>query len=420
MKTRLTTLALLAALHLSAAAAPLNLYVAPNGKDTWSGRNARASANDGPFATVNAALLAARAARTQNQAPDGVTIWVREGTYELNAPILLTPEDSGPTGKQPLTIAAYRSEKPLLSGGRSITGWKQVPGKPDLWETIVPAVRDGQWYFRQLFVNGKRAQRARTPNEGFYRIQGPSPVSKPIQFNFKPGEIKKAWAADGDVEVIALLAWADIRMQIRAVDEEKNQVTLSGNPQPSNKENNAQYYIENAPDGLDQPGEWYLERKTGRLTYWAKPGENLAKAEVIAPFLQELVILKGDMANKKPVQHVIFRGLSFGYTDYDLPSTGYADTQAAFSCRGDVQAEAAVDCRIEDCNFLHLAGYGIELGRGCKRFHIVGNELGDLGAGGIRLGETGIGRTPSKAMKDMSSPTTTSTTSAKSSPPPSA
>ena len=392
MKSTLLLLAVFAGLAANMAMAkPATIYLAPNGHDQWSGRLAQASADgkDGPLATLPAALKAARQARQAGQAGDGVAILWRGGTYELTEPVTLTPDDSGASAQQPLVIAAFENEQPILSGGRRLTGWRPVAGKPGLWQAEVAAVREGKGYFRQLFVNGQRMQRARTPNEGYYRIQGASPQDKPVKLKFKPGEIKKEWADDGDVEVIALLAWADIRMQIRAVDEAASVATLSGDPRPSNKENNAQYFIENAPDALDQPGEWYLNRKTGVVTYWARPGEDVAQAEIIAPRLQELMILQGDLAAKKPVQHVVVRGLTFSFTDWTLGPNGHADTQAAIAVRGDVRAEGAVDCSFEDNRFLHLGGYAVELGRGCQRVRVVGNEMADLGAGGVRVGETG-------------------------------
>jgi len=370
-------------------AAPLTLYVAPDGNDAWSGRSAKPAVNrrDGPLGTLPAALQAARAARQEGKAKNGVTILLRGGVYELAEPIRLTPEDSGISAGKPLTIAAYRDEKPVLSGGRRITGWRQVAGKPGVWQADVPAVREGKWYFRQLFVNGQRRQRARTPNEGYFRIQGKSPQDRPVKLQFKPGDIKKEWADDGDVEVIALLAWADLRMQIRAVDEVNHVATLSGDPRPSNQEGDAQFYVENAPDGLDQPGEWYLNRKTGVVTYWAQAGEDLAKAEVIAPRLEGLLLLQGDFAAKRAVQHVVLRGLTFSYTDWGLGPNGYADTQAAIATLGDVRAEGATDCVVADCVFTRLAGYALELGRGCQRVKVVGNEMFDLGGGGVRVGE---------------------------------
>jgi len=125
------------------------------------------------------------------------------------------------------------------------------------------------------------------------------------------------------------------------------------------------------------------------LTYWAEPGEDLARAEVIAPVLSsELLRVEGDFTAKKPVHHVVVRGLTFAYTDWSLPENGYLDTQAAVHVRGDVLAEGAVDCAVENCVFTHLGGYALELGKGCQRCRVVGNEIYDIGAGGIRVGET--------------------------------
>ncbi|MBI2949212.1 MAG: right-handed parallel beta-helix repeat-containing protein [Verrucomicrobia bacterium] len=373
-------------------ARPFTLYVATNGNDQWSGQLASPASNaqDGPLATLPAALKAARQAREKNSAPvqDGVTIFLRGGRYRLSAPVRFTPDDSGASAKAPLVIAAYENEKPVLSGGRSLTGWKRVEGKASLWQTEVPDVRDGPWYFRTLFINGQRKQRARTPSEGFFRIDGASPQDKPVKLKFKPGDIKKEWAEAGDVEVIALLAWADIRMFIRSVDETNHVATLSTDPRPSNKEINARYFIENAPDGLDAPGEWYLNRRTGVVSYWAPPGEDLATAEVVAGHLDDLVVFEGDLSAKKPVEHVVLRGLTFSYTDWPMPVNGYTDTQAAIAVRGDVRAEAAIDCVVENCTFTHLSGYALELGRGCQRWRVQGNEMSDLGGGGIRIGES--------------------------------
>jgi parallel beta-helix repeat protein len=369
----------------------LVLNVATNGNDDWSGNLAvpAPGRDDGPLASLAAALKTVRAARERVPgAFDGVTILLRGGTYYLEEPLVLTPDLSGAGAQEPLLITAYPNEKPVLSGARLLTGWKRVEDKRGQWQTEVPGVREGKWYFRQLFVNGQRKMRARTPNTGYFRIQGDSPQDKPIRLKFKAGDIKKEWAASGDVDVVAYLAWADLRMAIRSVDETNGVATLVGDPKPSNRENNAQYFIENAPDGLDQPGEWYLNRKTGVLTYWAEPGEDLTQAEVLAPGLEELLVLQGDSASKKPVAHVVLRGLTFAHTDYSVGPEGYADTQAAVGIAGDIRAEAAVDCVVENCVFTQLAGYGLDLGKGCQQWRVVGNEFIDLGAGGLRIGET--------------------------------
>ena len=372
-------------------AKPFMLCVAPNGNDAQPGTLTK------PLATLEAALAQAREAKRVRPAAvrDGVTILLRGGTYELSRPIVLTPADSGAGAKAALTIAAYPHENPVLSGGRRITGWVRVPGKAGVWEARVPEMGGSNWYFRSLFVNGARRQRARTPNEGFFRIEGAVQQEKPAKLRFRAGDIKKEWADAGDVEVVALLAWSEIRMYLRQVDEASHLATLSTNPRPSNQENNARYYIENAPDGLDAPGEWQL--KSNLVRYQAAPGEDLTSAEVVGGFLRELIIFQGDVARQDPVRHVHLRGLSLSYTDWDLPPEGYADTQAAVAVRGDVRAEGAADCAVEDCTFAHLGGYALDLGRGCQRWKVSGNEMRDLGAGGVRVGEPGKRNEPVEA-----------------------
>ena len=368
-----------------ARAAEAILFAMPATNGVWLGKSpAPAPGEAGKMLTNWSAVLAeARAARGQLPPNSTVTIQVRGGRYALTEPLQLHSEDSG------LSLVAYQDEVPIFSGGRRITGWRVTPGKPGWWETEIPAVRQGKFNFRSLFVNGRRAQRARTPNEGFLRIDGDSPQQHPAALHFHPGDIQPQWAAAGDVEVVALLAWSDFRMFIRGIDETQHIATLSTNPHSSNREKDARYYIENAADALDAPGEWYLDRPTGMLRYIARNGEFPDRCEVIAPVLAELVVLQGDFAAQKPVTHVTLRGLTFSHSDWTQPAEGYADPQAAVAIHGDLRAEAATDCVIENCSFTHLAGYGIELGRGCQRDRISGCELSDLGAGGIRVGEQG-------------------------------
>jgi len=373
---RATLLAVFASTSLFAAD---TIFVSPVGNDSWNGISANRLGNDGPVASLQIALDRAAERKVRE-------VQLLAGRYELKSPVTIGPRHSGTQG-DPLVIRSQDGAKVVLSGGRQITGWKRSESNPAIWTA------NAGWEFRQLFVNGERQTRARTPNDGFFRIQGASPQDKPVKLKFKPGDIKKEWADRGEVEVIALLAWADLRMQIRSVDEASNTAVLSGEPRPSNKEENAQYYVENAPEFLDSAGEWHLDREKGVVLYWARDNEDLSQAEVIAPILEELLVIKGEPGD--PVSHISFRGIEFSHTDWKLGSSGYADTQAAVGIPGEFRAEYAGQIAIENCTFSHLAGYAIDLGRGAKNFRIVGNEIVDLGGGGIRIGETAFPKNPS-------------------------
>ena len=371
-------------------AGALALYVATNGNDGWSGRYEKPvhDGKDGPLATLPAALRAARTTRrVPGEAADRFTIFLRGGTHVITEPIVLGPEDSGSSPGNPFCIASFAGEKPVISGGRRIVGWSRVEGKPDLWQVRLQDVAEGKWYFRQLFLNGRRMQRARIPRAGYLQAEGEYLTNHPIRFKFRGEDIRREWI-DSDVELIALHKWIDVRQFIRAVDFTNRVVTLSADIAEHVKEPNARYYLENSSGPLDSAGEWHLDRRSGILSFHAPPGEDLNREEIMAPFVTTALLkLEGDFTAKSPVQHVILRGLAFAHTDWTLPENGYMDTQAAVPVGGDVLLEGATDCLIEGCTFSHLGGYALELGKGCQRCRVAGNEMFDIGAGGIRIGE---------------------------------
>jgi parallel beta-helix repeat protein len=372
-------------LALTISAAPLEIHVATNGNDNASGAMTR-RAGDGPLATLGAALRKVRAAR----ATDGATLFIHGGVHRMSEPIVFTPEDSGRDPRSPFTIIAFEKEKPVLSGGVRLSNWKPVNGRGEHWQADARTQLGENWQFRSLFINGRRATRARTPNEGgLLRMEGGRFNDRPFQFKFRAGDIKPAWAEAGDVEVVAFEKWTDIRQFIRGVNLESNVVTLSGSGSPHTRESGARYFIENAADALDTSGEWRLDRN-GLVTAIFKPGEDPNSMEILVPRLTELVQFKGDVAGRKAVRHIVLRGLTFADTDWTISPDGYRDTQAAVAIRGELFGDGMTDCVVEDCTFTRLAGYAIDLGRGCQRNRIVGNEIFDIGAGGVRVGETAV------------------------------
>jgi hypothetical protein len=127
-------------------------YVAVHGSDAWSGTLAdpNAARTDGPFATLQRARDAVRGLKAAGPLAEPVTVYLRGGVYRLERAIDFLPEDSG-SPKAPTTYAAYRSERPVLSGGRPITGWQ--PAEGSLWKTAVPGVKEGRWF---LIVAGEK------------------------------------------------------------------------------------------------------------------------------------------------------------------------------------------------------------------------------------------------------------------------
>ncbi len=180
-------------------------------------------------------------------APKPATIELRGGMYFLDKPIVLGPQDSG------LTLAAYRDEKPVLSGGRRITGWRL--GADQVWTAAVTGD------FRELWVNGRRAARARYPSQGYLAVAevlDAPPAEKWMEgqarFRFKEGDLK-AWASVTDAEVVVMNRWVESRLPVIGVDESEKIVTF-GKRSVFALDKGDLYYVENVREAL-APGMWY-------------------------------------------------------------------------------------------------------------------------------------------------------------------
>ncbi len=379
-----------------------DLYVAVDGNDNNPGTA------DAPLASIARArdLLRPRVAAGMNA---DLLVLVRGGTYRLSQPLVFAPEDSG-TDQHAITYAAWPGEKVVLSGGRKISGWQR--GQGQIWTTELPEVKSGQWYFRQLFVDGHRATRARTPNAGKWWKLRPQKNSDANDATLTLGvdHPLPAWKNPADVEVIWLNNNDGSRKRLGRINPADNTFTLPPPhmwPHALPFEYNIGFpsgayacYFENAIEMLDQPGEWYLDRQTGKLSYWPRPGEDMARADVIAPVVQKSLLLVEGTATR-PVKNVRFKGLHVAYVERPLPPYGFASQFGCLELLEEKTPQVAVRFRWMDaavsfkharrCDFCdggiaHVGGIGLTLLGGCTESTIEGNEICDLGGGGIAAG----------------------------------
>ncbi len=391
-----------------------DLYISPDGDDSWSGCLAKPSADgtDGPLATIAAAQEILRERKETGDLKGEVTVLLRGGRYPVKKTITFTPADSWPT-----TYRAYPGERPILDGGEAIGGWREESrdGRA-VWVTSVPDVEAGRWYFRQLFVNGHRCRRPRLPKEGLYTIKGVPPTHSFApdywggegNFICREGDVQP-WDNITDVDVVAMHRWVEERLPISNFDPGTGLVESSRycifplDPGDASDGTAPRYYVENVGEALSEPGEWYLDRSSGELTYIPLPGEKLEDVEAFAPAIEQLLRLEGDPDSEKYVEHLHFVGLGFEHTECTLPKGGgerwvphyrpeldYGSApQGACHVPGAVSLSGARYCSVEGCSIQHIGWYGVELTAGSCGNHIVGNTILDLGAGGIKAESRG-------------------------------
>jgi hypothetical protein len=364
-------------------------FVATNGDDHWSGGmplpNERRS--NGPFATLARAVDAARQFKTGSAGGAGpsAAIFVRGGTHFLSEPLVLKPADSG------LRIQAYPAEHPLVSGGRRILKWDMatIDGK-SFWVSDIPEVASGQWFFRELWVNGNRRGRARYPAMGTLQIDSLTDKSSQWTnskscFRFRQDDLKD-WPSLTNAEVVVLSLWVESRLSIASVNEAQSVVCFGQSPVFGMHPGDL-YYVENVFEVLQTPGDWCLDRAKGKLFYLPLPWERPETTEVIAPVLSQLVRLEGQGQAAQFVDGVQIVGLGFAHAEWGLPPGSSGFPQAAVGVPGAVWGRGVRRCLFEHCTFSHLGGYGLELARGSESNRISRCEFNDLGAGGIKIGE---------------------------------
>ncbi|MFM7411866.1 MAG: right-handed parallel beta-helix repeat-containing protein [Planctomycetota bacterium] len=404
-----------------------DFHVAVDGSDDNAGTAAA------PFATLPRARDAVRARIRMGLTRD-VVVEVHGGTYRIAEPLIFGPEDSG-TPEFAIIYAATPGETVVLDGGCEIDGWTRGPGP--LWTASVPEARGGAWYPRQLFVDGRRAIRARTPNHGWCEGKPVRPIAHDatgqpvsIRINTVGGKGIFGWAREfeydqatiaggvpacplpGDVELISLRHNEGGRKRLESIDVAAAIVTLRpphrwaptcyGNDW-FNGVPDGRCYLENAAEFLDAPGEWYLDRSTGVCSYWPRPGEDPGQCRVVAPRVQGTLLSVAGTTDR-PVVNLHFRGLHVAHVDWLLPPEGYA---GLFCCNvpvfreegdpGHRFIEAAVEmtharsCSFRDGGVARVGGMGIVLGEGTADVTVEGNEVGNTGAGGIGLGQCNVG-----------------------------
>lgn len=383
-------------------------YVSTSGNDAWQGTlpEPNAEKTDGPWASLASARDHLRQKKAAGALTGPVQVQIRGGDYYVTEPVIFGPEDSG-TAEAPISYEAYGGEQPVVHGGRRITGWRQ---EGTLWVADIPEARNGAWDFSALWVNGTRCTPARTPNPAhpagdypaesdFFYTQGPVMEKDPAtgkenksntRFYYRPEDLRP-WDTLEDAVVVVFHSWETSLLRVKHLDEANHILEFTGPAcwpfgywRPDQW-----YFVENLFEALDQPGEWFLNRRAGKIFYMPLPGEDMNTAEAVAPVAKQLLLLEGKPAEGKFAEHLQFKGLRFYFTEYGIEPQGHSDGQAAASIPAAVQATGARQCVFERCGIGHVGTYGVWFRAGCQDNRIAQCEIFDLGAGAVRLGESG-------------------------------
>lgn len=370
----------------------------------------------GPYA-IEKALQQAREDRRLNGAED-VCIRLQAGTYRLNQTITVRPEDSG--------IRIVADGNAVVSGGVKITGWKKQGG---MYVADVPEFNGRPLEFRQLWVNGRKADRARdvADFEKMYRIRN---IDKKNEILYVPAAAVKKILGERHAEMVIHEMWCVANLRIKGIKVQGDSAAVTfhqpeshihfmhpwPSPMVTKDGHNSAFYLTNAKSLLDTPGEWYLDAKEQKVYYIPRKGEDMAKADVEAPAVETLMKIEG--TPDAPVKGITIEGVTFSYATWMRPSiSGHAPLQAgmfmteAYKVRpkiirpnGDhkldnqgwvgrpaaaVNVRCAEDINFKGCTIEHCASTGIDFFEYTKGGSISRSTIRDVGGNGILAGSFG-------------------------------
>jgi uncharacterized protein (TIGR03437 family) len=434
-----------ALLSLTGTAPPTTatFYVAPDGKDSWSGTLAapNAAGSDGPFATFDHARAAVAALNKTGLTQ--ISVQFRAGTYYLPAALQFAAPDSGSAGLK-IAYQNYPGETPVFSGGVRLQNWTNASG--NTWKTTLSASTQ---YFENLFYNGVRRLRPRLGGYlgAYYRNIGPvylpgaaPPAAAPNancseyfagngwecfdRFEYNPSDpIASTWknlappagnpcsqpagnpSLTGDIELVDFEQYTVSKLRISCVDSTNHIVYLTSatateadHPTAHGFIPNHRYLIENVEDELIQPGQWFLDRSTTpwTVTYLANAGENPNDDTVIVPQLTQLLVATG-------LSNVSFEGLTFEHDNYTMPATGYNGDDEIIS---GVSFQNSRNITVDSVTVAHTSGTALEfiscIDKSSLNWCVAYNTAGvaannviqnsafyDVASSGIRIGAAG-------------------------------
>lgn len=257
--------------------------------------------------SIEQALQQAREERRLNSVKE-VTIRLKAGTYRLNQAIVVRPEDNG--------TRIVADGNAVISGGMRITGWKKH-GK--MYVAEVPEFNGRPLEFRQLWVNGRKADRARdvADFEKMFRIRS---VDKKNETLYVPAAAVKKIQNAKHAEMVLHEMWCIANLRIKGVKIQGDSAAVTfhqpeshihfmhpwPSPMVTTDGHNSAFYLTNAYELLDTPGEWYLDALQRKVYYMPRQGENMANADVEVPAVETLLRVEGTPDN--PVRDVTFTG----------------------------------------------------------------------------------------------------------------
>jgi len=367
------------------------IHVSPEGDDSNAGTE------EAPFRTVSKAMDALKS-HISEMDQGTVRVVLHDGTFTLQKPLSFKEDFTGDNDMKIIWQAAPDAE-PVISGAKSM----ELESNTEICSLSF----SGPQELFDLYVDGERATRARTPDTGLFRfddvreevlVKGegrvPEEAEQQLFFPEKATEdlLDLSFQELQDIRFHAFFKWDNTIRYLSGKSEKAGVYTTKGagmkpwNPMTKG----TRFFLENYEAALDAPGEWYASKTNGQhtLKYIPRGNQKNRAIEFDIPMLEKLLVIQGTPDRK--VRNLTFQGIRFHYSNYNLPRSGFEPAQAANTIGAALEIDHAENIVFENCEIAHTSQHGIWFRKGTKDCVMEHCYIHDLGAGGVRIGDTKI------------------------------
>jgi parallel beta-helix repeat protein len=344
-----------------------------------------------------------RAAEQQRQMRAGTTltepvrIVLHAGTYRLEAPIQLTPQDFGSV-RAPVVWTTFGDGEVILTGSREMTASSSSGSSAQFPLELGTAIT-------QVYASGRRLHPARFPDRpapgsdgGWLYTDEPPAGEAP--------ERKRFWCRDQGLGGFANIVGAQVRIYARhnfrcdslivtSYDRETGEIQVAI-PATYEIDPGNRFYIEHLAEALDQPDEWWHDASTGLLDV-CMPSDTSGTATIGIAMSKHIFEIRGDPdrahidpevndwpywddvlrtldpPGSVPVSHVTISNLTLEGTS---GTAIHVESCAALLIKGctirntgnrGVTVIGGDSCKIVECEITHTSADGVLLAGGMRR-----------------------------------------------------
>jgi len=363
---------------------PYDLVVSPAGRDAWSGKlpEPNIDGTDGPLASIEEAKERLKKYKDIDcgEGTDcvlkDVTVWLRNGSYFPASTLKFGSDDLGN-----VTYKAYPGETPVLSGSMPVSGWQvETVNGVQAWTTqLAPGTT-----FNTLYNGPVSLPRPRFPKQGELSVASVNEADElapdstyfkaNLSFNANPADLF-AFHNIKDVDVRILHFWKDELIPLESYNAAAGYVRLS-KPSSMTISEGDRYFFENVFEALDEPGEWYLDQVTGKLTYVPQTGEDIASTVLYAGKLER-------MLSVDVIYGIAFEGITFRDSEWNIVPQALENSQAAYGVVPCILVQNAENIAFTACRLENIGASGIKIGENCQDCSVIGCLFFKIGANAV-------------------------------------